>query len=143
MTVIGAVGDERGSVTVWLMILPILVMLVGGMTVDLWTALSARGRIAAIADEAAAAGATAVSVDSGRAQTQQVTLDPAEAQLRALVAVDTHPGVIDVTGRSALASPTMVEVTVTSTFDFLFLRLVGATSTPISVTARAAPLAVP
>lgn len=127
----------------WLMVVPLLVMLVGGMTVDLWVALSARGRIAAIADEAAIAGATAVSVEAGRAQDQQVALDPIVAQQRALAAVDTHPGVADVTGRSAVASEGLVAVTVTGTFDFLFLRLVGATSAPINVTGWAAPSAVP
>lgn len=78
---------DGGSVTVWLMVVPLLVMLVGGMTVDLWAAWSARGRIASIADEAVIAGASAVSVGAGRARGQQVALDPIEAQQRALVAL--------------------------------------------------------
>ncbi|MGI9016316.1 MAG: pilus assembly protein TadG-related protein [Euzebya sp.] len=131
------VADQRGSITAWLMVVPLLVLLLGGLSVDLWAALAARGRIAAIADEAAAAGATALSEDDSRAVDQQVRLDPAEAQRRALEAVDTHPAIADVTARSATASAELVSVTVEGVSDFLFLRLVGATTVPIRVTGHA------
>lgn len=136
-------AGERGTVTAWLLVMPLLVLLVGGMTVDLWAAMSARSRIAAIADDAAVAGATAVSDASARGADQQVTVDVPDAVRRALVAVDSHPGAVEVTGRSAAATPDLVSVTVQGRFQFLFLQLVGATAGSISVTGHAAPASVP
>lgn len=135
------VADQRGSVTIWLLVVPVLLLVLGGITLDLWAALSARGRIAAIADEAAVAGAGALDPSAGRdAAAQAIALDPDAAVARALAAVDAHPGAADVTGRRATATPQLVSVTVDGTFDFLLLRLVGADTAPISVTGHAAPV---
>ncbi len=132
---------ESGSVTVWMVLTPLLVLLLGGMSLDLWAALSARGRIAAIADDAAIAGATAVAVTELRDDLgdQAPVLDPHHAQARALAAVDAHPQSGLVTGRSVSASPDIVTVTVEGQYQFLLLRMVGATTAPISVTGSARP----
>lgn len=130
-------SGQRGSVTVWLLVVPVLIMVLGGLSVDLWAALSAQNRIAAIADEAAAAGATAVSPGVSRSNDQALLLDPAEAERRALQAVDTHPGADQVTGRSVVARTDLVAVTVEGNSEFLFLRLLGATSIPVRVTGAA------
>lgn len=140
---VGPAHGERGSVTIWLLVVPILLLVLGGLTLDLWAALSARGRIAAIADEAAVAGAGALDPLAGRdADLQAVALDPDAAVRRALAAVDAHPGSAAVVSRRATASPDLVSVTVEGTFDFLLLRLVGAVTAPISVTGHAVPQAV-
>jgi Flp pilus assembly protein TadG len=134
------VTGERGSVTAWLLVLPLLLLLLGGIGLDLWAALAERGRIAAIADDAAAAGATAIDPGSVQAAEQVIALDPALAVERALVAVDTHPGARAVTSRHATASDAIVSVTVEGELAFLLLRLVGADTAPISVTGHASPV---
>jgi Flp pilus assembly protein TadG len=131
---------ERGSVTVWLLAVPVLLLALCGVTLDLWAALSARSTIAAIADEAAVAGASAVSEADGRSQRQAVELDPASAVQAALTAVDTHPLAGTVTARTANATPSIVSVTVEGEFAFVLLRLVGATTASISVTGHARPV---
>lgn len=132
---------ERGSVTAWMVMVPLMVMLLSGMSVDLWAALSARGRVAAIADEAAVAGASAIAEGDLRSvgDSQGVALDPGAAQARALAAVDGHPQAGLVTARSVIADTQIVSVTVEGQYEFLFLQLVGATTTPISVTGSASP----
>lgn len=131
---------ERGSVTAWLMVVPLLVMVLGGISLDLWAAVSARGRIAAIADEAAVAGASALAADASRQDSQVALLEPDEAVRRALLAVDGHPENADVLTRTASATPELVSVTVEGQFGFLLLRLVGADTAPVRVTGHATPV---
>lgn len=135
----GPTGTDAGTAAVWLMITPVLILVLAGISLDLWGALSARGRIAAIADEAAVAGATAIAVDGSRAAAQQVTLDAEEATRRALEAVDVHPDGDRVTARGAAAGEDLVSVTVEGHYELLVLRLVGVDSLPISVIGHAAP----
>ncbi len=130
---------QRGSVTVWLMLVPLLVVVLGGLSVDLWAGLSTRSRLAAIADDAAAAGATAVSVPAVRQPDQRVLLDTDEAVRRATAAVDEHPEVGLVTGRRATADAQLVTVVVEGRHDFLLLGLLGTGSTPVLVRGHAAP----
>jgi Flp pilus assembly protein TadG len=131
--------DDRGSVTAWLLLVPLLVLLLGGLTLDLWAALTARARVAAVADDAAAAGASAIDEAVLRG-TGAVVLDPDAARARALEAAAAHPDAGLLTGVAADATPSQVTVTADATFEFLLLRLVGATTAPVSVTARAAPI---
>lgn len=133
-------ASERGSVTAWLMVVPLLILLLGGISVDLWTALSARGRIAAVADDAAAAAATAVSAHGSRETAQRVQLDVEEASRRALVAVDTHPDAARVVSRTVHASTDLVSVTVEGELAFMLLRLVGGDVARVVVTGHAAPV---
>jgi Flp pilus assembly protein TadG len=130
---------DRGSVTAWMMLVPLLVAVLGGFSLDLWAALGTRGRVAAIADEAAAAGATALDVAGIRAA-GEVQIDPAAAHARAAAAVDGHPDAGLLTGREVVATPDRVAVTVTARHEFLLLRLVGATAAAVEVTGHARPV---
>ncbi|CAN5461501.1 hypothetical protein BH23ACT9_BH23ACT9_36390 [soil metagenome] len=135
----GDLRSDGGSVTAWLLVVPLLLLVMGGLSLDLWAALSVRGRVAAIADDAAAAGATAVSVadlrDGGTAR-----VDAGEASARALRAVDTHPDAALVTARTVATGDRLVSVTVDGEVVFTLLRLVGATTAPVRVTGHAAPV---
>lgn len=132
--------SDRGSVSAWLMVVPLLILLLGGISVDLWTALSARGRIAAVADDAALTGATAVSAHGSRDPAQTVQLDVDEASRRALAAVDTHPDADRVISRTVHASADLVSVTVEGELAFMLLRLVGGDVARVAVTGHAAPV---
>lgn len=74
--------SERGSVTVWLLGLCVCLLLLSGLSVDLWRVMNVRRELAGLADAAAIHGATALDEAAFRA-TGVVRLDPAAAQLRA------------------------------------------------------------
>ena len=82
MTRARAAGDERGTITLWLLGLCLMLFLLGGISLDLWRAFSERRSLSAAADAAAIAGASALDTDAYRA-TGVVQLVPAEAEQRA------------------------------------------------------------
>ena len=75
-------GDD-GMITLWLLGVTLIVMFVGWFSVTMWTGSSQRRQLAAAADQAAQAGATALDVDAFR-QSGVRQLDPALAEQRAL-----------------------------------------------------------
>jgi Flp pilus assembly protein TadG len=74
--------DERGTVTLWLLGVCMLLFALGGISVDLWRGFSARRSLANTADAAALAGASAIDEDAYR-QRGVVQLEPALAESRA------------------------------------------------------------
>ncbi|MGH9025650.1 MAG: pilus assembly protein TadG-related protein [Acidimicrobiia bacterium] len=80
-------NSERGSVTIWMLGLCLMMLLLGGLSLDLWRAFSDRRSLASAADAAAVAGASAIDIDTFRA-TNEVQLNPelAEARARASLA---------------------------------------------------------
>ena len=74
--------DETGTVVLWLLGVCMLLFALGGISLDLWRGFSARRSLAATADAAALAGASAVDEDAYRAS-GVVRLDPALAGARA------------------------------------------------------------
>lgn len=129
--------DERGSVTVWVMVVPLLLALMGGVTLDLWSALSVRARLAAIADDAAAAGATAVTETSLRAGAPD--LDPDMAHDTAVAAVVGHADAARVHALEVLPTTSAVSVTVTGSATLHLLRMVGPAEIELTATGVAAP----
>lgn len=72
-------GGERGAVTLWFVGLSVVVLFVGGLSVDLWRAFTVRRSVAAVVDAAAVAGASGIDEAWFRA-TGEVRLDPARAR---------------------------------------------------------------
>ncbi len=58
--------DETGSTTLWILALGMCLMLLGGISVDLWRILAERRELAALADAAGAAAVSAISLDAYR-----------------------------------------------------------------------------
>ena len=73
---------ERGSITIWMLGLCVMMLLLGGLSLDLWRAYSERRSLASAADAAAVAGASAIDLDAYRAN-NEVRLVPALAEARA------------------------------------------------------------
>lgn len=128
---------ERGSVTVWMMVVPLLIALLGGVTLDLWAAMATRGRVAAVADDAATAAATAVTEASLR--TGAPRLDPSLAQQRGLSAVADHPDTGLVDDVVVVSTDAQVRVTVSGRAPLHLLRMIGPDDLPFTVDAVAAP----
>lgn len=66
---------ERGAVTLWVIGLLFPMLLLGGLSLDLWRGFSERRALATAADAAAVAGANGLDLDRLYA-TDQIALDP-------------------------------------------------------------------
>jgi Flp pilus assembly protein TadG len=134
---------ESGTITIWILGLCLMLFLLGGISLDLWRAFSERRALAAVADAAAIAGASALDEAAYR-QSGTVRLLPADAERRA---TDSLAGQLD---RRALrdgrvrASEELVVVEVTGNVDFSLLQLLSpGDSFDITVRAVARPQASP
>ncbi|HLF61667.1 MAG TPA: pilus assembly protein TadG-related protein [Acidimicrobiia bacterium] len=70
---------DRGSVTIWMLGLSVLLLLFGGLAIDFWRALALQRELAAVADSAAIAAASGIDEEHYRA-TGEVILDPIRAR---------------------------------------------------------------
>lgn len=131
--------SERGTITLWVLGLCLMLFLLGGISLDLWRAFSERRSLAAVADAAAVAGASALDTAAYRAA-NAVQLVPAEAERRA------RESLADQLDRRALrdaqvrASTTEVSVVVSGSVDFSLLRILSPESRfELTVRATARP----
>jgi uncharacterized membrane protein len=74
------VRSERGSVTIWVLGLSLVIMGFGGVALDFWRALATQRELAAIADAASVAAASGIDEAHYRA-TGEVILESARARL--------------------------------------------------------------
>lgn len=131
--------DERGSVTLWILGLCMVVLAVGGITLDLWRAFSGFRELATVADAAAIAGAS--GVDTARFRVDgTVQLDPPEAAALA-VTVLAEEGV-DAADYLVTPSPAEITVAVSGDVPFILLRLlVPDEGIRLTATATSRPVA--
>jgi Flp pilus assembly protein TadG len=134
---------ESGTITLWMLGLCLMLFLLGGISLDLWRAFSERRSLAASADAAAVAGASALDEAAYRS-TGAVRLVPADAQRRA------RASLVDQLDRRALrdarieATEDTVIVTVGGSVDFSLLQIVApGDEFAITVHATARPQASP
>jgi Flp pilus assembly protein TadG len=134
---------ESGTITLWMLGLCLMLFLLGGISLDLWRAFSERRSLAATADAAAVAGASALDEAAYRS-TGAVRLVPADAEGRA------RTSLADQLDRRALrdarveATEDTVMVTVGGSVDFSLLQIVApGDEFAITVHATARPQASP
>ena len=134
---------ESGTITLWMLGLCLMLFLLGGISLDLWRAFSERRSLAASADAAAVAGASALDEAAYRS-TGAVRLVPEDAQRRA------HASLADQLDRRALrdarveATEDTVMVSVAGSVDFSLLQIVApGDEFAITVHATARPQASP
>ena len=134
---------ESGTITLWMLGLCLMLFLLGGISLDLWRAFSERRSLAASADAAAVAGASALDEAAYRS-TGAVRLVPEDAQRRA------HASLADQLDRRALrdarveATEDTVMVSVGGSVDFSLLQIVApGDEFAITVRATARPQASP
>jgi hypothetical protein len=135
--------DDRGSVTLWVLGLTVMMLFIGGIALDLWRAFSERRALAGIADGAAVAGANGVDVPHFRATTE-VRLDPAVAERLAADNLASQLDTRSLVGADVTATPDAVAVTVVGTVEFTLLRvLMGGDDFEVTVQATAEPRLAP
>lgn len=138
-------GDrgESGTTTLWMLGLCLMLFLLGGVSLDLWRAFSERRSLAAAADAAAVAGASALDEAAYRSS-GAVRLVPSDARRRA------QASLADQLDRRALrdarveATEEEVSVVVGGTVDFSLLQMASpGNEFAITVRATARPQASP
>lgn len=135
--------DESGTTTLWMLGLCLMLFLLGGISLDLWRAFSERRSLAASADAAAVAGASALDEAAYRSS-GSVRLVPADARRRAQASL---AGQLDRRAlRDARIEATEEEVTVVvgGAVDFSLLQIAApGDEFAITVRATARPQASP
>jgi hypothetical protein len=133
-----ACGGERGSITVWLLGLAVLLLFVGGLSLDLWRAFGARQLLANAADAAAIAGSTGIDTARFR-DTGQIVLDPGLAGERVRDSL-AHQGGVPLTAPPAVevdADPPQVAVVLTGRVRLTLLHVLLPYQPPLTIRVRA------
>lgn len=126
--------SDRGSVTIWILGLAVLLLVFGGLALDYWRALAMQRELASVADSAAVAAASGIDEEHYRA-TGEVVLEPIRSRGLAEAAVAWQGA--DVLGVDVEVIPTSVEVTLTGRVELGLLGVFVDQSEPLTVRARA------
>ena len=132
------VSDEHGAVTLWVLGLVFPMLLLGGLSLDLWRGFSERRSLAGIADAAAVAGANALDTDRLYA-TDQIRLDPTLAEDLAIANLSAQLDDRSLDGWDVVATPDSVTVRLTGTVDLTLLGMFYDRPWSLAVTATARP----
>jgi Flp pilus assembly protein TadG len=134
---------EAGTMTIWMLGLCLMLLLLGGISLDLWRAFSERRALASAADAAAVAGASALDEPAYRA-TGAVRLVPDAAEQRAEASLAEQVDRRSLRGSRVAADDQAVVVEVTGSVDFSLLQLLTpGDAFEIVVRATARPQASP
>jgi Flp pilus assembly protein TadG len=127
---------DRGSMTIWMLGLSVLLLLVGGLAIDFWRALALQRELSAVADSAAIAAASGIDEVRYR-ESGEVVLDPARARALGVASItgqEVDPLSYDIaTDSGGLA----VNVVVIDVVELGLLGLLVDQSEPLTVRAEA------
>lgn len=134
--------SDRGSVTIWVLGLSMLLLLFGGLALDYWRALALQRELAAVADSAAIAAASGVDEEHYR-ETGEVILESSRSRGLAETAVEWQG--VDLIDLAVDVEPTSVSVTVTGEVELGLLGVFVDQSEPLTVrgSATAVPVLLP
>jgi Flp pilus assembly protein TadG len=136
-------GAESGTTTLWMLGLCLMLFLLGGISLDLWRAFSERRSLAASADAAAVAGASALDEAAYRS-TGAVRLVPADARRRAAASLAEQLDRRALRDARVEATEEQVTVVVGGVVEFSLLQIAApGDEFAITVRATARPLASP
>jgi Flp pilus assembly protein TadG len=136
-------GRESGTMTIWMLGLCLMLLLLGGISLDLWRAFSERRALAAAADAAAVAGASALD-ESAYRRDGVVRLTPSDAERRAAASLAEQVDRRALRGSTIRADDGAVYVEVSGSVDFSLLQLLSpGDAFEITVRAVARPQAAP
>ena len=131
--------DDAGTITLWVLGLCLMLFALGGISLDLWRSFSERRSLAATADAAALAGASAIDEDEYRASGALV-LEPSQAEAHARAHVAAQLDRPSLRGVAVHADREAVTVVVHGRVGFTLLGvLVPHDELDVQVTATATP----
>lgn len=134
--------SDRGSVTIWVMGLSMLLLVFGGLALDYWRALALQRELAAVADSAAIAAASGIDEEVYR-MSGDLVLDPVRSRQMAESAIQWQD--VDLVALDIDVEPASVTVTLTGEVELGLLGVFVDRSEPLTVRAGAAatPVLVP
>ena len=121
--------DDRGSITLLMIGATMIVMFVGWIAFTMWNGSNERRQLAAAADQAAQAGATALDAAAFRASGAR-QLDPAAAEQRALASLADQDIDDMLTDYSVNATADQIVVVLEGQVDIGLLRIFDVNSGP-------------
>lgn len=137
-------GEERGSVTIWMLGLSLVLLAFGGLVLDFWRGLALQRELAAVADSAAIAAASGIDEELYR-YSGELALEPHRARALGYASIDFQT--VELSDASVVvdSSGTLVTVNVGSTLELGLLSLLVDDDEPIVVRAEASasPVLVP
>ena len=113
--------DERGTMTLWVLGLCIMVLFLGGLSLDLWRVIAVRRSVVAMADAGATAGAN--GLDEGALRSGELRLDPVLARADADDALRAQSGWPAVDAADVEIDGNRVTVTLRAHVDFTLLGI--------------------
>ena len=141
--------NDRGAAMLWVLGLSVIVLFLGGISLDLWRAFEVRQDLAAMADSAAAAGASQIDVDVFRGS-GEVVLDMAAAEAAARASLAAQQDASRVIRDPAISfddtsMPTQISVTLEGELRFTLLKILPLDddSIPVRATGTAGAFAIP
>ncbi|MFP3914155.1 MAG: pilus assembly protein TadG-related protein [Actinomycetota bacterium] len=135
--------SERGSITLWMVGLVMVVLAVGGIAVDLWRGLAAHRHVASVADAAAVAAGAAISEERWRSQGALV-LDRRRVADAVAEAAAAQTGGPEVSYRVEVAPDgSTATIETAATVDLTLLGLLADAGLDVAATATAAPTLEP
>ena len=128
--------SERGSVTIWMLGLSLLLLLFGGLALDFWRGLAVQRELSAVADSAAIAAGSGIDEEHYRFA-GEVRLDPARARDLAVASISFQD--VDLTDLRVVtaADGSNVTVTIVSEVELGLLGVFIDDSDPFVVRASA------
>lgn len=135
--------SDHGSITLWTLGLAVMVLFLGGISLDLWRVFEIRQDLAAMADSAANAGASRIDGDLYR-DTGMIALDEEAARRAANDNLDLQQDADKITRRpSPDVSGSVITVTLEGEVEFTLLNIFLFGEGPVPVSATGSAEAVP
>lgn len=134
--------SDRGSVTIWVLGLSMLLLVFGGLALDYWRGLAVQRELAAVADSAAVAAAAGIDEEVYRSS-GTIVLHPERSRDLAEAAVEWQN--IEVVGMTVDVDPGSVSVTLIAEVQLGLLGVFVDQSEPLTVraSASAVPVLIP
>jgi Flp pilus assembly protein TadG len=135
------VHDQRGDFNVFMALgLAIMILLLGGMSTDLWHVVAEARTLDAASDSAAAAGSSGIDPASLRVDPGQPQLDQAMATQLALSNLASQAGLPGSPNPQIVVTPTNITVTLHGQVHLTLLQIfLGKRTIPLTSTATSGP----
>jgi Flp pilus assembly protein TadG len=127
---------QRGQVTVWMLGLAVMLLFLGGLSLDLWRAFTERQALANAVEAAAIAGGSGIDEARFRS-TGTLALAPQRAEQLAVGNLRSQPVFPRLNSAQVNATDAQVEVVATTTVQFTLLRVLLPDDRPFTVQVRA------
>lgn len=132
----GRGGREDGTVTLWALGLCVMLLFLGGISLDLWRVFSERRALAGAVDAAAIAGASGIDEEAFR-QAGILRLDPDRAESLAWANLAAQTDDRSLVSADVAAGPEEVTVVVVGRVEFTLLRVLMPGGEPFTVRVEA------